>query len=187
MLIPFGVLSAAGAGGAGGNYDLIETVILDTAASSVTFSSLATYASTYKHLQIRMAAQITGTATTAVGMNVRLNGDSGSNYAYHVTQGQGTSVASTVETNKSTMIIQNVLPRSSETNKFGAVVIDFLDAYSNSKNTTIRALHGCLSGGEVSIGLSSGLWMNTNALTSIELSQVDLNIGSRFSLYGIRG
>jgi hypothetical protein len=54
MLIPFGILSAAGAGGGvAGDYELISSEILGTTAASVTFSSLGDYSSTYKHLQIR--------------------------------------------------------------------------------------------------------------------------------------
>ena len=164
----------------------LETVRLSSSAATVEFSNLARY-SDFQHLQIRMAAQVTGTASTVAGMTIVLNGDGGANYAYHVMQGQGSSVASVAGASQTSITIQNVFPRASETNKFGAAVIDFADAYSTSKNTTERALHGSLASGEVSIGLSSGLWMNTNALSSIELSgATDLSTGSRFSLYGLK-
>jgi len=40
------------------------------------------------------------------------------------------------------------------------------------------------------IALSSGLWMNTAAVTSMSISMIDgtaFNTNSRFSLYGIKG
>ena len=184
---PLGILSAAGAGGAAGDYELIESSILEAAStSSVTFSSLGTYASTYKHLQVRFTAQTVGTSTTATAVNVRLNGDTAANYTYHVMQGQGSSVASTNQVGVTSMVLQNSLPRTSETNKFGAGVIDFLDAFSSTKNTTLRSLHGSDPSGEKSIGLSSGLWLNTASITSIDIS-FDFGAGTRVSLYGLKG
>jgi hypothetical protein len=72
---------------------------------------------------------------------------------------------------------------------FGAGVIDILDAYSTTKNKTMRTLNG-LSGGEVNIRVGSGLWRNTNAITSVTIFDADstnLVTGSRFSIYGIKG
>jgi hypothetical protein len=59
---PLGILSAAGAGGGGplaSDYELISTQILTSPQSSITFSSLGTYSSTYKHLQVRAVARST--------------------------------------------------------------------------------------------------------------------------------
>ena len=183
-LSALGILSAAGAGGvaAVSNYELIETQILGSAQASVTFSSLGTYSSTYKHLQIR------GTAKTNQGaifdlIKVQLNGDTGNNYARHSLLGNGTSVSSGAVS--STSFVNFAAQGNTTANVFGGFVFDILDAYSTTKNKTTRALAGVTE-----IRLSSGLWANTASITSVTLSPEFGSLfiaGSRFSLYGIKG
>jgi len=179
---PLGILSAAGAGGVAGTYELIETYILGSNQSEVSFSSLATYASTYKHLQIRMVALGT---TSVDNQIIRLNGDTGNNYNSHFLFGDGSSVGSGVYTPKDKIYIGN---SSITANQFTAVVVDILDAFSSTKNTTVRALYGNVGTPNV-VQLLSGAWFNTASLTSISVARLSNNYttGSRFSLYGIRG
>jgi hypothetical protein len=184
-LSALGIFSAAGAGGVQGDYELIETNILGSAQSSITFSSLATYASTYKHLQIRIAARATVANPTA-GIISRLNADSGSNYNGHFLLGNGSSVSSGT-TGTTTSALTGVISAASATaNAFGAVIIDLLDPYSTTKNKTFRTLGGSAS---ARIDLHSALWINTSSITSWQLLPDGGNFatGSRFSLYGIRG
>jgi hypothetical protein len=70
---------------------------------------------------------------------------------------------------------------------FGADIIDILDPFKTTKNTTTRALVG-QSGSFSRVALESGLWINTAAVTSISLVDVFGNFvqNSRFSLYGMR-
>jgi hypothetical protein len=188
MLIPFGVLSAAGAGGVAGDYELIESVILGTDTSSITFSSLATYASTYKHLQVRMTARSSRNTGTFDSVSLRLNGDTGSNYAWHRLVNDGGSVISTASTSQTAGRAGSISQANSTANIYGAIVIDLLDPYSTTKNTTVRSLMGVVSPNEIS--LISSLYNNTSAISSFNLfSETSNNFlaGSRFSLYGIRG
>jgi hypothetical protein len=193
MLIPFGVLSAAGAGGVvpfESDYELISTTVLGGTAASVTFSSLGDYSSTYKHLQIRATIRTARTGSTGDAYLVRLNGDSATNYNWHYLRGTG-SVSSTGAANESAIVINRVGAASDPSNVFGPSILDILDPYSTTKNTTIRGLTGVNLPGPVSFGeihLTSGAWRNTAALTSIVLSNgFDFVSGSRFSLYGIKG
>jgi hypothetical protein len=189
-LFPLGILSAAGAGGvAGETYELIETQILGSAQSSVTFSSLATYASTYKHLQIRAAGKGSGNSFEETNVNLRFNGDSGSNYSYHFLNGLGSSATSGAGTSATLMNVGKFADSGVATAIFGAIVIDILDSYSTTKYKTVRSLYGKYSSASYPrLGLYSGNWMNTNSLTSIEvLPDGNFVTGSRFSLYGIRG
>ena len=185
MLIPLGVLSAAGAGGVeAGSYELIASEILGSAQASVTFSSLATYASTYKHLQIRYTAR-SSSGTGTEGVYSRFNGDSGNNYTLHGVYGTGSSVISYASANISNAL-SGALPLNDFTaNGFGAGVIDLSDAYG-TKFKTIRTLTGVAS---ARVDLQSGLWRNTDTLTSWLLFPAVGNFvaGSRFSLYGIKG
>jgi hypothetical protein len=183
-LFPLGILSAAGAGGAAliPDYDLLETQILGSTEASITFSSLGTYASTYKHLQIRMTARLSG----ANGIDAYINGDTGSNYAGHLLRGNGSTVTSFARSSSSTLQIAD---STSTANVFTGAVVDILDFASSTKNTTIRSFTGD-AGGQTFIQIWSGLWNNTAAVTSIEIygrAATTLQIGSRFSLYGIRG
>ena len=186
MLIPFGVLSAAGAGGVvAGDYELISTTILGTAASSVTFSSLGTYSSTYKHLQLRIAAR--SSSASSFSGRLRFNGDTGANYSFHQLLGNGSSVLSTADSGQTGTDILPVSNSNSTASSFAGAVIDILDSYSTTKNTTLRTLAGFAV---TAVYLRSGAWYNTASVTSIDLYMQDASnfiAGSRFSLYGIKG
>jgi hypothetical protein len=186
MLIPFGVLSAAGAGGvAGGDYELIATEILTSSQSSITFSNLGDYASTYKHLQIRLMARSSHSVGQEV-IDLRFNSDSTSNYALHRLTGNGSNVSSAGVGNQFGAYA-GLIPGSTATaNAFGAAVTDILDPFSTTKNKTTRTMAGQPAGNEIS--MYSGAWFNLSSVTSITmlLSTGNFITGSRFSLYGIK-
>jgi hypothetical protein len=170
-----------------GDYELIQTYVLGSAQSSVTFSSLGDYSSTYKHLQIRATARVAG-ASTGATLTFRLNGDTGSNYSSHEITGNGSSVTSYGEAN-TTRGFFGVSPGSSSTaNAFGSMVFDLLDPFSTTKNKTTRTFGGQTSNNFVYLYSSSH--RSTAATTSIQIFHVggsDFVTGSRFSLYGIKG
>ena len=184
MLIPFGVLSAA-AFAPSGDYELIASEILGSSQASVTFSNLGDYSSTYKHLQIRYAVRSTR-SSTGDDLGLVFNA-SATGYAYHGLRGNGSTVTSFAATSRTSIQINSVAAASNPTGDFGGGVVDILDAFSTSKNTTVRALTGAVSAPEVH--LFSGFWNNTSALTSIKLEPGNggLLLGSRLSLYGIKG
>ena len=185
-LFPLGILSAAGAGGAVGDYELIQTQILGSAQSSVVFSNLGNFSSTYKHLQIRGVARGTNAAAGIV-LRMILNGDIGNNYSQHGLQGDGSSVSSYGTPNQPFLFPSPITAAGTTANSFSAVVIDLLDAYSTSKNKTMRCLTG--STGFNRVLLTSSAWLNTASITSIgfECSADSIAAGSRLSLYGVRG
>jgi hypothetical protein len=180
MLIPFGILSAAGIGS---DYELIESQILGSTASSITFSGLATYASVYKHLQIRALAR-TNFASNELWSKISINGSEANRY--HRLGGNGSTVAST----EFAVGYVALFPAANgTTNSFGGAVIDILDPYSTTKNKTIRSIHG-FTGVTNWVFLSSALRIDTASTTSITLSADSTGSfisGSRFSLYGIKG
>jgi hypothetical protein len=189
MLIPFGILSAAGVSGVvPGDYELIETQILGSAASSVTFASLGTYSTTYKHLQLRFAAR-SSDANPGVGVYSRLNADSGSNYRAHYLLGNSSAVLGGALAVGTTGLSGIIAAAGSTANNFGIAVIDLLDPYSTTKNKTLRTLGGFTDAAQKRIDMHSALWINTASLTSWQLFPELGNFvtGSRFSLYGIRG
>ena len=187
MPIPLGILAVAGAGGAAGAFDLLETQVLGTAVASVSFSGLGSY-SAYKHLQIRAVVRSDrATPFTAVDVFARLNSDTGSNYRAHRLSGSGSSVSSFVYGSTTGMGVVNIPTSTNTANIFSPFVVDLLDFSNVNKNTTIRALGGN-TGSSTNIGLNGGLWVNTAAVTSILFFPDSSNFvaGSRFSLYGVK-
>jgi hypothetical protein len=186
MPIPLGVLAVAGAGagpvGAGNAYEWLETTVLTGNQASVSFSNLnSTYGSTYQHLQLRIVTRDTFTGGDGSTVLMRFNSDSGSNYAYHQLKGNGSSVTSNGNANQSRIVFEQ-----SSNGNWSADIIDILDPFETTKNTTVRILSGAQTTGFIS--LVSGFWNNTAALTTILLQTEGFNlaIGSRFSLYGMR-
>jgi hypothetical protein len=165
-----------------GAYELISTTILPSAQASVVFD-VSSFASTYKHLQIRGVAR---SSSAAINLRMRVNGDTGSNYAWHYLEGNGSTVASS-GTGSSAFIGLGVVATTA--NQFSPMVIDIVDSYA-AKNKTIRSFHGAQSGANSWVGLHSGLWNSTSPITSVSLIagvSDTWTSGSRFSLYGIKG
>lgn len=168
-------------------YDLLETQVLSSDAASITFTSLnSTYGSTYKHLQIRGVAKTNrneGSGLFAT-LQYRFNSDSGTNYAGHALSGNGTSVSS----GAGTSLTQLEVPTAGfQAVEYSAFVIDILDAFSTSKNTTVRALAGRTQ--SALIQLVSGLWINTAAVDSISFfdsAATNIESNTRISIYGVK-
>jgi len=191
MSIPYGILSAAGVSGeVTGTYELISTTILGSNAASVTFSSLGTYLSTYKHLQIRFTGKVSK-AETGQELAIRVNGISTNSYSWHYIRGSGSSVTSANGTTTNGMFLGQFTADNATASTYGGGIIDLLDTYSTSKNKTFRGLSGVSTGGLTRINLYSGLFQSTNAVDSISIFSQNFSdniiTGSRFSLYGIRG
>jgi hypothetical protein len=170
-----------------GAFQLLETISVGTAVSSVTFSSLGTYASTYQHLQVRWAGRTTN-AGGSVGFMSRFNGDSGSNYAQHALSGTGSSVTSLAFTGQTVAWTGRLMGGSAPTSAFSSGVIDLLDPFE-AKNKTTRTLNGVVDATTtLRVDLISSVWLNTASLTSWQLisDAGNLAVGTRISLYGVK-
>jgi len=171
-----------------GAYDSIATTTVGAGGTgSVTFSSIP---STYTHLQIRFLAR-TARANQEDNIQLRFNSDSGGNYAAHVLYGDGATAGSFSDGSSITFNTRSVVAAASSTSGvFGVGVIDILDYANTSKNTTVRSLNGYDGNGTGQVRLSSGLWMNTAAITSITIvsaNSANLSEYSQFALYGVKG
>ena len=188
-MLLLGVVQAqvTGAPAGAGSYDLLQTEILTGSQASVTFSSLGDYATDYQHLQIRFVARSTR-ASSGDDLAIQFNADTGSNYAYHLLQGNGSTVGSFAETSQTEMGFMRVTSDGDTADAFGAGVIDLLDVFESSKNKTIRGLSGGVPASNPRIRLTSGLWIDTDSLTEIKCFALagNLTAESRFSLYGLR-
>jgi hypothetical protein len=188
MPIPLGIFAVAGAGGgaAAPAYELISTTVLTSTSANITFSSIP---STYKHLQLRNVVRSTGNNEDNYRMT--FNGVGGTAYADHFLSGDGASVVSSGATNMAFVRILFASAYSgSPSAQFASSVIDIVDYASTTKNKTVKGLSGEIySGQRTRATLFSGLWNNTSAISSITLvpGADSFQIGSRFSLYGIKG
>jgi hypothetical protein len=170
------------------SYESIATVTVGSGGSAtVSFSSIP---STFKHLQIRGTHRSDAASSgNNVGLYMRFNSDTGSNYNWHELAGNGSGTLAYGQADSGINASPHG-PRSGDTaNVFNAEVIDILDYTDTNKNTTTRALAGDDLNGSGWIHLSSGLWRNTAAITTITLFVESSNIAqySSFALYGIKG
>jgi hypothetical protein len=175
MLIPIGFF---GGGAAAGAYEQIATNLVTTATSPVVFSSIP---QGYKHLQIRYTARGTlGGASTQLIYSALSR--------VHWLRGDGSGVTSSSATSPAELT--NIPANTQTANVFAAGVIDILNYSNTSTNKTVRNFSGSMgTGTSVRIQLSSGILIDTAAISSISLSTTTgaFAIGSRFSLYGIKG
>jgi len=172
--------------------DILQEIVLEDSAASVTFANLDQYASTYQHLQLRVVGLFDIINSSIVG---RFNNDSAGNYAHHRLQGNGSGVYSGAVTSTTNMVFHYNQDNNS-TNEPGVAVIDILDPFETSKYTTTRSLSGTASGASKNqINLWSSLWQSTDAITDISISVAsgytgwesgNYRIGSRFTLIGVK-
>jgi hypothetical protein len=128
-------------------------------------------------------------SSTAGGYRIRmrLNSDTGNNYATHLLFGDGAS-ASSAAASTTNQISAGASAQSGATTSPAVAVIDLLDYANTNKNKTIRTLSGRDSNGSGDVAFTSGLWQNTNAITSILLyfDTANINQYSSFALYGVK-
>jgi len=165
--------------GAANSYESIATVTVGSGGTSqIDFTSIP---STYTHLQIRYLWR----SANASSMFMSFNGDgTQTNYYSHLMYATGGGIAVTAQNT-------NSFPGYYEpvANVFTGTVIDILDYKNTNKYKTARSFWGYDGNGSGYLGFYSGLWKNTNAITSITLyNSGGANIGqySHFALYGIK-
>jgi len=169
-----------------GAYDSIATVTSTGSAGDITFTSIP---ATYKHLQIRGILRTSDTGSFN-NQGMRFNSDTGSNYKSHTLRGDGTSATSGVVAGSTNFNdFMRAASNSLTAGIFSAIVMDILDYADTNKYKTFRALEGGDANGSGSIGLTSGVYMSTNAINSITISPSGGTAiqYSSFALYGIKG
>jgi hypothetical protein len=190
MSLILGILDSGGAAaGAGGSYESIATVTVGSGGSAtIDFTSIP---ATYTHLQVRGFAQASTTTETFNPVYCRLNSDNtNANYYHHRLQGNGSSASSAAE---QFPIIGQIQDKFNSAQTYSGLVVDLLDYANTNKYKTIRSLYGGdINAANGIVGLSSTLWMNTAAITSITLTLVGGSSPiytqySQFALYGIKG
>ena len=158
-------------------YEKIATTTLGSAASTITFSSIA---GTYTDLRL----VLTGTAVSSASGIFRFNSDSGNNYSYTILYGDGTSVASGRSTSQNA--IGTNYGSGLSTTPFLITIDIFSYAGSTFKTSLVSVQNDQNGSGEVNKIV--GLWRSTSAITSVNLltGSGQYATGTTATLYGIK-
>lgn len=167
-------------------YSISTATVTSGGTASITFSSIP---STYTHLQLRWFS----TKNTTDFDVVDFNGNSTqTNYASHLLEGTGAAAQSSSQIYPSATT-SGVFGHyySSGSTYFVSSIMDILDYTNTNKYKTTRLLHGQDMNGSGYLGLYSGLFMNTAAITSITIYANPalggaFNQYSSFALYGVK-
>ena len=179
-LLPLGILSSSGAGGANTALELIQSQVLSSYATAVTFSSIP---STYKHLQLRFAGKTTNNGYT---LQFQFNGAT-SGYSWHTLSNYSTGAYSEASSSTSSIRLSNSF------NDLGApstAILDLADYTNQNKYKTARIFYGANDNGSYNrVMLASGLYQSGAVISSITVlgNTGTFDYGSRFSLYGVKG
>ena len=170
------------------SYESIATATGTGSSGTITFSSIP---SGYSSLQIRWIGRNTDTSGSGTAAaSLTFNSDTGANYSFHRLFGNGASrFASGSASQNSITLNASVAGDASDANVMCVGILDIHDYSNTSKNKTVRVLEGGDFNGQGQIDLSSGLWINTSAITSLSIvanGSVSWNTQTRFSLYGIK-
>lgn len=157
------------------SFESISTVSVGSGgATSVTFNSIP---QTYTHLQIR--GFITDAAT---GQNFYMVFNNNAGTKGHRIFGDGSTATSDYYNDSP------VVTAASNTGNMGFVT-DLLDYTNTNKTKVIRTLGGGDNNGSGRVGIWSGLWNATSAVTKLQITATANTIPqySHFALYGIKG
>ena len=152
-------------------YDLLESVTLATAASSVTFSSID---QSYGDLIVSFACQ----GSSSARVNGNFNGDTGSNYNGVVAEVDG-SASSSSSTNET--FFNAGLVRSNEIANNHFSVMDY--SATDKHKSILQRENAALA----RLGMRAMRWASTAAVTSIVITNTNgtFDVGSTFNLYGV--
>jgi hypothetical protein len=167
--------------------------------SSNSFASIATVYSTsggfngtftnipqnYKHLQIRIFGRaVTAAGTAPVYLNI--NGDTGSNYSWNYTSGNGSSVTTSGAQSYADLEGFTITGSSATSNYFGSVVINILDYTDTGKYKTINGISGYDTNGSGQMLMNNGAWFSFAPISTINVQTYAGFVGySHIALYGI--
>jgi hypothetical protein len=157
-------------------YEKIATSTLGSAAASITFSSIP---STYTDLSVILTTR----GASGSVLRLRFNSDTGTNYSRTNLIGNGTTASSTRSTTSNNISIGFGITTSGI---WGLYTINIF-SYAGSTYKTCLVTASEDENGSGSVTSRVGLWQNTAAITTIDLSATSgtLDAGTTATLYGI--
>lgn len=167
---------------AGNTYTQIASTTLGSAASSVTFSSIA---GTYTDLIIVVNARGNNAGTTDQ-VAIRFNSDTTTNYSRTILYGTGSAAASARTSNDSKILIDYVAGDTAAAGTFGGCYINVMNYANTTTFKTVLSRAG--TAGDL-VEANVGLWRATPAAITTILIYPGIGTqwltGSTFNLYGI--
>ena len=173
----------------------IASQVLTGNAATVTFSSIP---STFTHLQVRAYGRTDRPTYNVGSYSMTINGDTGNNYSRHYLRSAPGSPSTGVESGGSGTVgyidLGQFAGSTATSGIFGVGITDILDYTNTNKYKTVRHIGGVDTNGAASgvagfLQMSSGAWLNTNAITSLTFYPIEgasnFVSGTRFDLYGI--
>jgi len=158
-------------------YTAINTTTLTSATASITFSSIP---STYTDLVLVVTGKIASGGNN-LGLDFRVNGDTGTNYSITQLLGDSSSAIGGQEANSSRMNL-GIITQDYESSN----IINIMN-YANTTTYKSFLSRGNSSGSYVR--LAAGSWRSTaaiNSVTVLQITGVNLAIGTTATLYGIK-
>lgn len=165
-------------------FEPISTTTLSSAQSSVTFSSIS---GSYTDLVVVINGYLNNNDAYTPGFT--FNGDTGSNYSQTNLTGTGSTAKSSRFTNGVTIVLgSNDLGWSTTAGNRNVTILQIMNyANTTTYKTTICRSNQTL-GSYPATEAEVGLWRNTAAITSINISGrgADFASTTTFTLYGIK-
>jgi hypothetical protein len=177
-----GIWASSQQGAFAGAYESIATATFITDGAAFDFISIP---QTYQHLELRFMVQSTLSATVD-NLAMYTNNDTSAIYSTHSVYGNGSSVSAYNLASGVRMYLPSLVSAAT-TNQYTVGVIQILDYASANKNKTIRTLHGFDANGSGIVGLTSGAFLSTGAITRFSGgTSANIKAGSQVALYGIK-
>lgn len=171
-------------------FESIATVSLSGTQSTITFSNIP---STFKHIQVRYV----GLSNSMGSLFMRINSDTNdASYVTHYLSGNGSTTVAGIlgsSTGRPAIVVGGVGGGQFSTTYPYTGFIEIYDYASTNKHRSIKTIHGTdtnNSGYNGVASLSSGLYLNTNAVGTLEFyldGNMNFTANSHFALYGIKG
>lgn len=175
------------------SFDSIASVVATGGDNTYTFSSIP---QTYKHLQFRISARMTG-STSPASVRFRINGNSSAIYTNKwVIAGPSNSPLINVQNDNVNSFMygnRGMAGGSSPSGLNAVLILDILNYSSTSVNKTFRMVSGVFdrtNTGQTNLMLGTGTPLTNSAISSITLfcdSSFNFQTNSSIALYGIRG
>jgi len=161
-------------------YTALANVTLGSSASTVTFSSIS---SGYRDLVFVLQL---GTSPGGQDVNLRINGDTGSNYNGVTAEVYASNVSSSVYSNGTALRLQR--QAYTGTGLTTSVLINFLDYSVTDKHKTVLNRFDNTTEptfNQPGTNMTASRWANTAAVTSVQFFGGNFIAGSTFALYGV--
>jgi hypothetical protein len=156
-------------------YEKIATTTLTGSQANITFSSIS---SSYTDLRLVVSCLLTATQD----VYLRINGDTGSNYANTVLKGYSAAVSTSRQTSQTWIFLDE-----SQTSIPTFYEIDFFSYSGSTLKPGLISCYADRADAQSRVEKKSFLWSSTSAITSVTIvpNVTTLAAGTTATLYGI--